>query len=134
LVGGLPVPDGKDATYKQSYEKVLAMVKALFDAKIPIVSGTDSIAGLMLHHELALYARAGIPNGDILRIASLEAAKVMKQDKKTGSIAPGKAADFFLTTGDPDTFRDMGRRFLQLPIGEVERGHFVRCFLHEARP
>jgi cytosine/adenosine deaminase-related metal-dependent hydrolase len=100
-VGGLPVPDGKDASYKQSYEKVLAMVKALFDAKIPIVSGTDSIAGLMLHHELALYARAGIPNGDILRIASLEAAKVMKQDKKTGSIAAGKAADFFLTTGDP---------------------------------
>jgi glutamate racemase len=27
----------------------------------------------------------------------------------------------FLTTGDPDTFREMGRRFLQLPIGEVER-------------
>jgi glutamate racemase len=27
----------------------------------------------------------------------------------------------FLTTGDPDAFREMGRRFLQLPIGEVER-------------
>jgi glutamate racemase len=27
----------------------------------------------------------------------------------------------FLTTGDPDAFRAMGRRFLQLPIGEVER-------------
>ena len=27
----------------------------------------------------------------------------------------------FLTTGDPATFRAMGRRFLQLPIGEVER-------------
>jgi glutamate racemase len=26
----------------------------------------------------------------------------------------------FLTTGDPDAFREMGRRFLQLPIGEVE--------------
>ena len=26
----------------------------------------------------------------------------------------------FLTTGDPDAFRAMGRRFLQLPIGEVE--------------
>ena len=26
----------------------------------------------------------------------------------------------FLTTGDPDAFRDAGRRFLQLPIGEVE--------------
>jgi len=27
----------------------------------------------------------------------------------------------FLTTGDPESFREMGRRFLQLPIGEVER-------------
>jgi glutamate racemase len=27
----------------------------------------------------------------------------------------------FLTTGDPEAFRAMGRRFLQLPIGEVER-------------
>jgi glutamate racemase len=26
----------------------------------------------------------------------------------------------FLTTGDPPAFREMGRRFLQLPIGEVE--------------
>jgi glutamate racemase len=26
----------------------------------------------------------------------------------------------FLTTGDPKAFREMGRRFLQLPIGEVE--------------
>jgi glutamate racemase len=26
----------------------------------------------------------------------------------------------FLTTGDPDTFREMGRRFLQLPIDQVE--------------
>jgi glutamate racemase len=26
----------------------------------------------------------------------------------------------FLTTGDPDAFRALGRRFLQLPIAEVE--------------
>jgi cytosine/adenosine deaminase-related metal-dependent hydrolase len=99
--GGLPVPEGKDDTYKQSFAKLLTMVKALHDAKIPIVSGTDSIAGLMLHHELSLYAKAGIPNADILRIASLDAARVMKLDKQTGSIEKGKVADFFLVDGDP---------------------------------
>ena len=26
----------------------------------------------------------------------------------------------FLTTGDPDTFERLGRRFLQLPLGDVE--------------
>jgi hypothetical protein len=25
-----------------------------------------------------------------------------------------------MSTGDPDAFREMGRRFLQFPIGEVE--------------
>ncbi len=32
----------------------------------------------------------------------------------------------FLTTGDPVAFREMGRRFLQLPIGEVERVTLAR--------
>ena len=30
----------------------------------------------------------------------------------------------FLTTGDPDAFREMGKRFLQLPIREVEHVTF----------
>ena len=34
--------------------------------------------------------------------------------------AARKGAYRFLTTGDPAAFREMGRRFLQLPIGEVE--------------
>ena len=35
--------------------------------------------------------------------------------------APGRDGDYrFLTTGDPAAFAEMGRRFLQLPIGEVE--------------
>ena len=34
---------------------------------------------------------------------------------------PGREGSYaFLTTGDPDAFRAMGRRFLQLPIEEVE--------------
>jgi glutamate racemase len=32
----------------------------------------------------------------------------------------------FLTTGDPDAFREMGRRFLQFPIGEVEHVALTR--------
>jgi glutamate racemase len=36
----------------------------------------------------------------------------------------------FLTTGDPESFREMGRRFLQFPIGEVE--HVAVARLEEA--
>jgi glutamate racemase len=27
----------------------------------------------------------------------------------------------FLCTGDPDAFRELGTRFLQMPLGEIER-------------
>jgi glutamate racemase len=36
--------------------------------------------------------------------------------------APGREGNYrFLTTGDPEAFRALGERFLQLPLGEVER-------------
>lgn len=99
--GGLVVPEGKDETYKQAFAKALEMIKALHDAKIPMVAGTDSVAGLMLHRELELYVKAGIPSGDVLELATLGSARVMKKDKTTGSLARGKDADFFVVDGDP---------------------------------
>jgi len=41
--------------------------------------------------------------------------------RKGISNEPARECEYrFLTTGDPGAFREMGRRFLQLPIGEVE--------------
>ena len=40
---------------------------------------------------------------------------------------PGREGEYrFLTTADPAAFREMGRRFLQLPIGEVEHVTLTR--------
>jgi hypothetical protein len=100
LVGGLPL-EGKADLYRASFEKLLAMIKLLVDAKVPVVVGTDSLAGLMLHHEMALLVRAGIPTADVLRMATLDAARSLKLEKKTGSIAAGKAADLVVVEGDP---------------------------------
>jgi hypothetical protein len=99
--GGLIVPEGKDQHYVRAFDKALQMVKAVHDAKIPIVAGTDMVPGLFLHHELQAYARAGIPSADVLELATLGSARVMKRDKTQGSIARGKVADFFLVEGDP---------------------------------
>jgi len=40
--------------------------------------------------------------------------------KRIGNNATREGSYRFLTTGDPASFRTMGRRFLQLPIEEVE--------------
>jgi glutamate racemase len=46
--------------------------------------------------------------------------------KRIGNDAARTGAYRFLTTGDPPSFREMGRRFLQLPIGEVEHVSVAR--------
>lgn len=101
LEGGLPIDAEKHKTYLASFEKLLAMVKLLHDSKIPLVIGTDSISGLMVHHELSLFVRAGLSPADALRAATIEPARLMKKDKQTGSIAVGKRADLFIVDGDP---------------------------------
>jgi imidazolonepropionase-like amidohydrolase len=101
LVGGLPLEGGKHELYLRSWAKILEMVKVLHEAGLTLVAGTDQIAGLMLHHELALFVQAGITPADALRMATLGAARALKIDGKTGSIAPGKLADLVVVDGDP---------------------------------
>jgi hypothetical protein len=99
--GGLPVPAGMEEQYKKSFRACLAMVKALYDNGIPIVAGTDAVAGFTLHRELELYVEAGIPAAVALRDATLAPARIMGREKELGSIAPGKLADLILVDGDP---------------------------------
>ncbi|MFL6208999.1 MAG: amidohydrolase family protein [Pyrinomonadaceae bacterium] len=103
LSGGLPVPEGKDQRFRDSFQALLKMVKTLYDAGIPIVAGTDSTAGFALHRELELYVAAGIPAPKVLQMATLGAARVMKRDAELGSLAPGKLADLILVDGDPSS-------------------------------
>ncbi len=101
LAGGLPVPEGKDALYRESQLATLKMTKLLYDAGITIVAGTDDLPGFTLHRELELYVKAGISPPDVLRIATLGAARVARKDQELGSITPGKLADLVLVDGDP---------------------------------
>src|SRR5215470_4268383 len=101
LGGGLPVPEGMDQRYLDSFQQFVKMTKIMYDAGIPIVAGTDGFAGFALHRELELYVQAGIPAPKVLQIATLGGARVMKRDSELGSIATGKLADVILVDGDP---------------------------------
>jgi imidazolonepropionase-like amidohydrolase len=101
LGGGLPVTAANDRKYRDAFTAMLRMLKKLYDAGQPIVAGTDATAGFALHRELENYVAAGIPSAKVLQLATLGAAKVMKHEGETGSIAPGKAADLILVDGDP---------------------------------
>lgn len=101
LAGGLPIPEGKDALYRDSFRAMLRMLKAQYDADIPLVAGTDAMAGFTLPRELELWVEAGIPSARVLQIATLGGARVMHRDRDLGSVAPGKLADLIVVDGDP---------------------------------
>ncbi|HEX6909682.1 MAG TPA: amidohydrolase family protein, partial [Longimicrobium sp.] len=101
--GGLPVPEGMDQRYKDSFRRFLDVVALMHRAGVPIVPGTDGMAGFALHRELELYEFAGIPANEVLQVATLGSARVAGREADLGSIAPGKLADLVLVDGDPAT-------------------------------
>ncbi|HEU0299830.1 MAG TPA: amidohydrolase family protein [Longimicrobium sp.] len=99
--GGLPVPEGMDQRYRDSFRALLEMTAMMHRAGIPIVPGTDAMPGFALHHELELYEMAGIPANEVLQIATIGAARVARREADLGSIRPGKLADLILVDGNP---------------------------------
>jgi imidazolonepropionase-like amidohydrolase len=83
--------------------------KAFFDAGGGhlITLGTDKPAwgdflpGFGAHREMHAMALAGIPNADVLRIATLNSARAINHGDLLGSLEPGKLADLFVVRGDP---------------------------------
>ena len=82
---------------------MLVSVKAMQDAGVTVVAGTDGIAGITLQRELELFVKAGMTPAQALRDATIVPARAMKAEARTGTIAKGKIADLFVVDGDPLT-------------------------------
>lgn len=86
------------------------LVYRLWEAGIPVVPGTDNLAGVALIGELEAYARAGIPAPAVLQLATIGAARVMGEAQQFGSIAVGKVADLSVVDGRPtERIQDLRR-------------------------
>jgi imidazolonepropionase-like amidohydrolase len=118
--GGLPVTAANDATYRASWTAMLKMTQKLYAAGVPILAGTDGTAGLMLHRELELEVRAGIPPLRALQNATWVAARLLREQHELGSVAPGKLADLVLVDGDPgNNISDIRRCQIVLKGGAI---------------
>lgn len=97
------------ATYPQGKtEDMLATVKALHDAGVDLLAGSDAsqaaiggmVHGASLHHELQLLVKAGLTPIEALRTAtSIPARRFGLYDR--GRIVNGARADLLLVKGDP---------------------------------
>ncbi|MFD6279128.1 amidohydrolase family protein [Streptomyces sp. NPDC060209] len=94
-------------------EDVLASVKALHDAGVDLLAGTDAapmplpflggmVHGAGVHHELQYLVRAGLTPVQALRAATLTPARRFGLTDR-GRIAEGLRADLLLVDGDPTT-------------------------------
>jgi hypothetical protein len=95
------VSGGKLENYRASWQKMMQFIGRLHAAGVPLVAGTDSLAGFMLHRELELYVQAGVPAGEAVRIATENGARYAGVLADRGTIERGKRADLILVDGDP---------------------------------
>jgi hypothetical protein len=102
-IGGFASIVGAGGSTNQSRadSAYVRLIRRLYDAGVPLVAGTDNSNGSTYRRELEMYALAGIPAPRVLQIATIDAARVMKEDKDYGSIAPGKVADLIVVNGQP---------------------------------
>jgi hypothetical protein len=100
-VNSTDVSGGKLKAYRESWQRMMQFLGRLHAAGVPLVAGTDSLAGFMLHRELELYVQAGIPPGEVIRIATENGARYAGVLADRGTIERGKRADLILVDGDP---------------------------------
>ena len=89
------------------WTNVQANVRALHEAGIPILAGSDApnpatTYGASLHHALLLLVAAGLQPIDVLRAASSVPAREFGLDNR-GCLQPGCRADLLLVDGNPLT-------------------------------
>lgn len=91
----------------KAFETALKNLKKLNNAGILIAMGTDSGAtpvraqGFSEHLELELMVQAGLTPLQAITSGTKNAAKVLKIDQKSGTIAKGKTADLLIIDANP---------------------------------
>ncbi|MGB7407279.1 MAG: amidohydrolase family protein [Pontixanthobacter sp.] len=103
----------------------IAFTSALKDAGTNILIGTDGpnpfvTPGYAIHDELNAFVSAGYTTEEVLRIATVEAARFLGKEGKIGVIAVGARADLVLLSADPVTNLDV----LRNPEGAMVAGNW----------
>ena len=84
------------------------LVKALFDAGVPLMVGTDApdvgpMAGFGIHDELQELVNDGLTPYQVLQSATVIPARYFRKSSEFGTIEPGKRADLVLLEQNPLT-------------------------------
>jgi imidazolonepropionase-like amidohydrolase len=92
--------------YKEALRVAQRNLERVSQAGVPISFGTDTgpagrFQGYFEHMEMDLMAEAGLSPLEILRSATVDAARCMGVEDEIGTLAAGRWADFVVLTEDP---------------------------------
>jgi imidazolonepropionase-like amidohydrolase len=102
------------------------ITRVLHETGVNLVLGTDwgaiyAIPGSSTHDEIALLQKAGLPTEAILKMATINAARVLRVEDRLGSISEGKTADLILVGHNPMT----DPQYLRQPLAVVKNGQWL---------
>jgi imidazolonepropionase-like amidohydrolase/ABC-type multidrug transport system permease subunit len=94
------------AQYPINMHIAIDNLERAYQHRVRLVPGSDAgnflvIHGPGVHHELQLWVRAGIPAPVALEAATANAARLLGEQSRIGSIHPGNDADLLVVDGNP---------------------------------
>jgi imidazolonepropionase-like amidohydrolase len=103
------------------------LVKALADAGVPLLCGTDAsdvgpVAGFGIHEELRELVNDGLTPFQALETATVNAARYFRRAEDFGTVEPGRRADLVLLRANP--LADIGNT--RTIVGVMVRGHWLK--------
>ncbi len=99
--------------------------KKMSEYGIKLAVGTDAgnpavFFGPSVHREMELMVEAGIPPAEVIKAATANAAEILGQGDKLGSITEGKLADILVVEGDPlQNIRNTQKIFMVIKNGKI---------------
>lgn len=89
-------------TYRDFYQKGLALTGKAHQAGVRVLAGTDyTVGGITLHYELEQLTFADLSPLEALQAATIVPAQYFDLDNQYGKIAPGFRADFIILSQNP---------------------------------
>lgn len=127
LVKTKAMPGMKDRlkAWRESLSYAMKNVKKMSDSGIKLAVGTDAgnpavFFGPSVHREMELMVEAGISPADAIEAATRNAAEIVGQEERLGTISEGKLADILVVNGNPlENIQDTQDIFMVIKNGKI---------------
>lgn len=100
-------PSTPSAAQRARYTEIRRrLIRELYDGGVPVLLGSDApqvwnVPGFSAHRELQLYVEAGLTPYEALRTGTIEIARHLGEEGRSGVVRPGARADLILLDENP---------------------------------